>query len=361
MPLRDIKQNLQTENELTYLLASAMKQDTSFFKTSPDSILDASNYFFNDFLNETISQHGIGADFSYTLKTRDSSYYLNSNKRFGFDEVTVNYPVVLEGYLPTLFGERFILEVKFISLNRYFLSQLNGLTLPSLLFLLGIIIVVIWALRTYYWQRRVITTTDSFINNLTHELKTPVFSIRLASKLLDDKVSDDAKNFVTIIRQQAERLSGHVEKVLELASMERKESIIDSKPFDFYPNLLKLCQQFEALEAIENVDFTYEVDGDSFKIIGEPFHLENMVNNLLDNAKKYSSEPSIQLKAHKEEKQLVIRVEDNGKGIAKEDRNRVFEKYYRGNTSNIHEVKGYGLGLNYCTGHCKKAQRKNKT
>ena len=356
----DIKKSLQTENELTYLLASAMRRDTSFFKTSPDSVLDASNYFFNDFLNETMRQHGIGADFSYTLKARDSSYYLNSNKRFDAEEVAINYPVVLEGYLPTLFGERFVLDVRFASLNRYFLSQLNGLTLPSLLFLLGIIFVIIWALRTYYWQRRVITTTDSFINNLTHELKTPVFSIRLASKLLDDTVSDDAKNFVTIIRQQAERLSGHVEKVLELASMERKESIIDSKPFDFYPNLLKLCQQFEALEAIENVEFTYRMVGDSFKIIGEPFHLENMVNNLLDNAKKYSSEPSIRLKAHKEEKQLVISVEDNGKGIAKEDRNRVFEKYYRGNAGNLHDVKGFGLGLNYVQTIVKKHKGKIK-
>lgn len=345
--ITDIKKDLQTENELTYLLASAMNRDTSFFKTSPDSILDASNYFFNDFLNETMRQHGIGADFSYSLKTRDSSYYLNSNKRFNPDEVTIHYPVVLEGYLPTLFEKRFILDVKFTSLNRYFLSQLNGLTLPSLLFLLGIVAVVIWALRTYYWQRRVITTTDSFINNLTHELKTPVFSIGLASKLLNDKVDEDGENFVNIIRQQAERLSGHIEKVLELASMERKKSVIDFKEFDFYPNLLKLCQKFEALEAIEDVDFTYGLDGDSYKIMGESFHLENMVNNLLDNAKKYAVEPKIKLTASKEGKFLLIGIEDNGKGIAKEDRKKVFEKYYRGNAGNLHEVKGFGLGLNY--------------
>jgi two-component system phosphate regulon sensor histidine kinase PhoR len=343
----DIKKELRSENELTFLLASAMQRDTSFFKTNPDSVLNASSYFLNDFLKESLVQNGIEADFGYTLMTRDSSYYLKSPKAFETKERNWEFPILLEGYLPNTFEERFILNLKFQDLNRYFLSQLNGLTLPSILFLVGILGVVIWALRTYYWQRKVITTTDTFINNLTHELKTPVFSIKLASKMLQDKVDVSGMTFLDIIRQQSERLSNHIEKVLELASMERKNAIIQLEPIDFYPFLEKVCKDFKVLTALEDVAFNYTLKDEDFFIKGETFHLQNMVNNLLDNAKKYAHRPKIQLFAWKSDVNLNIQIMDNGAGIPKEEQKRVFEKYYRVGNGNTHNVKGFGLGLNY--------------
>ncbi|MEM1259054.1 MAG: ATP-binding protein [Bacteroidota bacterium] len=343
----DIKNGLRTENELTFLLASAMQRDTSFFRISPDSVLDASSYFLNDFLNENLVQHGIEADFAYLLTTRDSAYYLKSPKSVDEKDRSEEFPILLEGYLPNSFQQRFILKLKFQDLNRYFLSQLNGLTFPSLLFLVGILGVIVWALRTYYWQRKVITTTDAFINNLTHELKTPVFSINLASKMLRDKVDVPVKIFVDIINQQSERLTNHIDKVLELATMERKRSIVELKYIDFLPFLEKVCRDFKVLTALEKVDFTYDLGDTTFPIKGESFHLQNVVNNLLDNAKKYSNYPKIELKAWREDKNLTIMVKDNGMGIPKAEQKKVFEKYYRGNTGNTHDVKGFGLGLNY--------------
>lgn len=344
----DIKSGLRTENELTFLLASAMQRDTSFFRTNPDSVLDASSHFLNDFLKESLVANGVEADFGFTLMTRDSSYYLKSPKAFESEERNSEFPILLDGYLPTSFERRFILNLKFQDLNRYFLSQLNGLTLPSLLFLIGIFGVVLWALRTYYWQRKVITTTDTFINNLTHELKTPVFSINLASKMLEDKVDSSGSTFVDIIRQQSERLSNHIEKVLELATMERKKSIIQLQPMDFYPFLEKVCIDFKVLTALEEMEFTFNLKDESFVIKGESFHLQNMVNNLLDNAKKYSTEnPRVELTAWKSNGKMNIQVADNGIGIPKEKQKKVFEKYYRAADGNTHNVKGFGLGLNY--------------
>ena len=344
----DIKSGLRTENELTFLLASAMQRDTSFFKTNPDSVLDASSHFLNDFLKESLVANGVEADFGFTLMTRDSSYYLKSPKAFESKERNSEFPILLDGYLPTSFERRFILNLKFQDLNRYFLSQLNGLTLPSLLFLIGIFGVVLWALRTYYWQRKVITTTDTFINNLTHELKTPVFSINLASKMLEDKVDSSGSTFVDIIRQQSERLSNHIEKVLELATMERKKSVIQLQPMDFYPFLAKVCIDFKVLTALEEIEFTFSLKDENFYIKGESFHLQNMVNNLLDNAKKYSQEnPKVNLTAWKSDGNLLIQVVDNGVGISKEKQKKVFEKYYRATDGNTHNVKGFGLGLNY--------------
>lgn len=343
----DIKNGLRTENELTFLLASAMQRDTSYFKTNPDSVLDASSYFLNDFLNESLVQHGIEADFAYSLMTRDSAYYLKSPKRVDEKERGEEFPILLEGYLPNAFQQRFVLNLKFQDLNRYFLSQLNGLTFPSLLFLMGILGVIIWALRTYYWQKKVITTTDAFINNLTHELKTPVFSINLASKILGDNIDAPNKKFVNIIRQQSERLSNHIDKVLELATMERKRSIVALEPIDFYPFLEKVCLDFEVLTALEKVDFTYDLKDRALLVKGESFHLQNVVNNLLDNARKYSNDPKIELTAWKEDGKLMMVVKDNGIGISKGEQKKVFEKYYRGTTGNTHDVKGFGLGLNY--------------
>src|SRR5690606_11679805 len=115
------------------------------------------------------------------------------------DDRLAAFPIVLQGYLPDLVENRLILELQFRDLSTYFLFQLNGLTLPSLLFLAGIVAVIIWVLRTYYWQRNLITHTNEFINNLTHELKTPVFSIGRASKILDESATETQKPVIKII------------------------------------------------------------------------------------------------------------------------------------------------------------------
>ena len=116
---------------------------------------------------------------------------------------------------------------------------------------------------------------------------------------------------------------------------------------DFRPRLLKLCQEFELLSSIQNVDFEYSLEENSYDIEVEPFHLENAINNLLDNAKKYSENPKIYLQARVTRKNLEICILDNGKGISKEDQQKIFKKYFRVGNGDQHNVKGYGLGLSY--------------
>ena len=105
----DIKSGLRTENELTFLVASALLRDTTFFKSNPDSVLDASSYFLNDYLRENLTKNGVEADFAYTLMTRDSVYYLNSPEGFTRTEKNSEFPILLEGYLPNTFENRFVL------------------------------------------------------------------------------------------------------------------------------------------------------------------------------------------------------------------------------------------------------------
>ncbi|WP_222983757.1 sensor histidine kinase [Flagellimonas meishanensis] len=344
---KEVKDGLATQNQLTFLVGKAIQKDGSYFKLGLDSIQDASSYFLNDFITENLVKHGLEANFTYNLFSKDSIYYLQSPSVSRKKDNVVSYPIELYGYLPNLLEKRLVLELHFQNLNNYFLGQLNGLTFPSLLFLVGIVVAIIWALRTYYWQRNVITTTNEFINNLTHELKTPVFSISLATKLLEEDAGPKQQHVISLIKQQTERLSGHIDKVLELGSLEHKKNAVVPQELDFRPHLLKLCKEFETLSSIEGTTFDYVLDEGCYRINVERFHLENAINNLLDNAKKYAENPKITLNARLGENKLEIVIEDNGMGIKKEEQERIFKKYYRVGNGDQYNVKGYGLGLSY--------------
>lgn len=342
-----IKEDLSTSNQLTFLIAKALQRDSTYFRLEIDSVQDASRYFLNDFLTERLVDVGIETDFSYELYSKDTTYYLQSPMNFADRDNLSRYPILLQGYLPDLLGDRLILELKFSDLNNYFLFQLNGLVLPGLLFLVGIIAAIIWVLRTYYWQRTLLTQTNEFINNLTHELKTPVFSIGLASKLLDETADKQQKNYITIIRRQVASLSNHIDRVLDLASLESGAKVFSLEPVDFRPYLLKLCEDFKLLVAMEEVQFSYQLHPGEYWIKTEVFHLENAVNNLLDNAKKYSVRPVIELNTFLNPHTLVIEIRDNGRGIDEQDKKHIFRKYFRVSQGDLHEVKGFGLGLSY--------------
>jgi two-component system phosphate regulon sensor histidine kinase PhoR len=344
---QNIKQDLATENQLSFLVGSALIHDESYFDLSMDSVQDASKYFLNDFITYRLSAIGIDTDFTYRLFTRDSSFYLKSPRVFKPNTQFVNYPIELEGYLPNLVKRDIILELQFKDLNSYFLWQLNGLTIPSLLCIVVIIVIFVWVLKSVYWQHKVITTTNAFINNLTHELKTPVFSIGLATKILEDGLDPKKQQFLTIIRQQLDRLNQHIDKVLELGKLEFEKNIFNLKTVDFKPNLIQICEDFDALSALQDIQFTSSVIEETIFIKADVYHLENAIGNILDNAQKYSESPIINLKTRLIKNQLFIIISDNGIGISQKEKKLIFKKYYRVSNGNLHKVKGYGLGLSY--------------
>ncbi|WP_336093533.1 sensor histidine kinase [Leeuwenhoekiella sp. CH_XMU1409-2] len=341
-----IQQDLRERNQLTFLLEQALLQDNSYFKTTPDSLTDASRHFFNDFIRHRLTENGITAAYSYRLFTRDSTYYLSSPNSLPSTTEAQTYPFKIEGFLVDALNKPLILELQFENLSDYFFFQLNGLTIPALLFMITIIITVIWVLRSFYWQRNVITTTNAFINNLTHELKTPVFSIGLASKMLYERVADRDRPLVQTIRTQTDRLKVHIENVLELAQLEEKKRLIRLEPVDFKPNLEALCASFEAIASLETTPFTYQLQEGSYPILAEAGHLENAVNNLLDNALKYGLGKPIHLVAYKSKRHLEICITDQGMGVSKAERPKIFKKYYRGSAV-LTSKSGYGLGLTY--------------
>ncbi|MFX0557315.1 sensor histidine kinase [Maribacter sp. CXY002] len=343
----DIKEGLKLENKLTFLIVSSFEEDTSYFTISVDSLQKASSYFLDDFIKEQLVNNSIDSDFSFNLYSKDSVYYLRSPLKFSENDEVQSYPMELTGYFPEHLGKPIFLELQFKNLPNYFLGKLNGLTLPSMLFLIGICVTVIWVLRTYYWQSNIITTTNEFINNLTHELKTPVFSIGLATKILEGSAHDKQKPVLNIVSQQVKRLSNHIDKVLELGSLESGKHIIKLEKVDFRPFLENICAEFKTLVSIENGAFLYDLQQGEYNIKAEVFHLENAIINILDNAKKYSDDPKISLNAKMDKSKLFIEITDNGRGISPENLEKIFKKYYRVVDGDLHTVNGYGLGLSY--------------
>lgn len=348
LSVNQIKEGLHSSNELTFLIGKSITQDDSYFNLSMDSVHTAAAYFMNDFIKDKLLQHGVKTDFTFTLSSRDSIQFLTSPNIYNAEEDLLKYPMTVDGYLHNLINKNLVLELQFKNLNRYFLSQLNGLTLPGLIFLVAIVFVIIWVLKSFYWQRKLIMTTNEFINNLTHELKTPVFSIGLASKILQDKIKDENKELVTLIRDQVDKLKTQIEKVLDLAMLEGKKHIIQKKNIDFKPVLMQLTRDIEQLSTLEKFDFEIDLKGEKYLLNCDSHLLESAISSLIENSRKYSKENlKIILLASIQNGKLVISVKDNGIGISDENKRKIFDKYFRVSQGDVHNVKGYGLGLNH--------------
>ena len=343
---RDLKKDFTNENQLSFLIAQSF-EGSNYFRLSQDSLKDASRHFLNDVIQSRLNENRIDTDFSYHLYSEDDSISLKSPNDFKKNESLIEYPIPLDGYLPELLQKELTLQLKFQDLNAYFLSQLKGLLIPGFVFLAIIIFVMIWMLRLFFWQRNLITITNDFINNLTHELKTPVFSIGVATKILEKDMNEKQKPIVFQIRKQIDRLNSHIEQVLGLASLEAKKDLVQLEKVDLRIYLLEWCRNFEMRAQLEHFKFDFQLEPGKYKIKAATSHLENAINNLLDNAKKYSENPEIHLEAGTAKNQLIIHIIDNGQGISEKDKKRIFKKFYRITEGDLHKIKGYGLGLSY--------------
>ncbi|MBK6782783.1 MAG: HAMP domain-containing histidine kinase [Saprospiraceae bacterium] len=191
-----------------------------------------------------------------------------------------------------------------------------------------------------------------FINNMTHEFKTPIATISLASdSILSPGImenTDKIKRFIGIIKQENARMLNQVEKVLQMAQIEKND-------LNLKISGIHLHELIE--EAIINAELKVQAKGGSIETVfvakqdeieGDFTHISNIINNLLDNAEKYTPEkPQIIVQTKNVKKGIEISVSDNGIGMSKESQKLIFEKFYRVHTGNVHDVKGFGLGLSY--------------
>jgi two-component system, OmpR family, phosphate regulon sensor histidine kinase PhoR len=227
---------------------------------------------------------------------------------------------------------------------------------PSLLATVGFMLIVIFSfsytVRTIYRQKRLSILLTEFVNNMTHEFKTPISTITVAADTMAiPEVAgqkDRLQHYVSIIRDEIGRMRTQVDRILQMAVLEEGDEELKLMPVDIHGILEDIARTF--LIRIEHRDGTLHVSLEAMKhtISGNAFHLTNIFHNLLDNADKYSpGKPSIGISTRDEGNDLVVSVSDRGIGIPEGDQKQVFDKYYRVSTGNIHNVKGFGLGLSY--------------
>lgn len=209
-----------------------------------------------------------------------------------------------------------------------------------------------YAINVILKQKRLSDVKTDFINNMTHELKTPISTISLSSDMLlrGDFTNDPEKlkRYAGIIYKENKRLESQVERVLNLAKMDKDTLTLSKEPFDMHELLYEVKDNFEFNQAETGGSIQLSLEASKHILNVDPVHISNVVFNLMDNAVKYcQTMPEIYIRSRNEKNGFVMEVSDNGIGIRKEDTKMIFDKFYRVPTGNVHNVKGFGLGLYY--------------
>lgn len=240
----------------------------------------------------------------------------------------------------------------FVGLNKYLVKDSSGLIIPSMVLLLLLISLFAYIIFIINRQKTLAELKNDFINNLTHEFKTPLFSIGLTSRLLLEtdviKQSDKLKNYVGLIGTENNRLGTQVDKILQMAAIESGNVILEKNMTDMHRVIERNISSFTQVVNEKGGSISFLPLAKNHVVMGDEVHLSNVISNLLDNAYKYSGEgPRIVVTTRNQGQYIRIEVKDNGLGIDKHSIKQIFDKFYRVNQGDVHNVKGFGLGLSY--------------
>lgn len=249
-------------------------------------------------------------------------------------------------------SSQFYITLTFPS-GQLFLQRNSNLFVYLSVFLILIIAAMFFiSLKAMDNQRKLDQMKSEFINNMTHEIKTPLATIGLACEMLrDETISQDStsrQSFIGIINDENQRMRVLVETILQSAKMSNKNFRINPKELDVHQIIEKVTQSFALAISNRGGKLTTDLQASPSMIVADELHITNLIYNLIDNGIKYSNEaPDITVSTCIADKYLEVRVSDHGIGISKEDQKHVFEKFYRVSTGDVHNVKGFGIGLNY--------------
>ena len=251
-----------------------------------------------------------------------------------------------------IFGQKNQLMIYFPNERSYLITRLWTLLAASLVLILTIIFSFTYVISTVFKQKKLSEIKNDFINNMTHEFKTPISTISLACQALSDK--DVAKNpsvyesYVSIIDEENNRLSGMAERILQSARLQKGEIKIKLEKVDLHHLITDAKQKLDLLIKQKGGVINMDLKATTHEIEADKVHITNIIFNLLDNANKYTPwAPIITISTRNISQGIIISIKDNGIGINKSNQKKVFDKLYRVPTGNIHNVKGFGLGLSY--------------
>lgn len=294
--------------------------------------------------------NGVNIHYHFTVTTQDGREvyrcpdYSDEGSEFTYTQVLFrNDPSSKMG----------VVKVHFPDINSYIFSSIKFM-IPSVFFTLILLVTFIITLVIVFRQKRYNEIKNDFVNNMTHELKTPIASISLATQMLNDdsvtKSEKMRKHLVGVITDETKRLRFLVEKVLQMSMFDRKKSSFKKKHLDLNEMVESIANSFSLRVEHTGGKINVDIGAVDSDIYVDEVNFQNVIFNLMDNAVKYrkTNEPvDIYLKTWNDDKWLYLSVHDTGKGIKKDDLKKIFEKFYRVGTGNVHDVKGFGLGLAY--------------
>ncbi|MBE7176891.1 MAG: HAMP domain-containing histidine kinase [Mucilaginibacter polytrichastri] len=305
-------------------------------------------------LRDELLNQGISLPFVYEVTTarRDSVIFAQAENN-GYDRpVFMNASYKAPIFPKDVLSDPGMLRIAFPDKDSVILTKMSATLATSAGLLIVLMLSFGYTLMSILRQKKISEMKTDFINNMTHEFKTPVSTIMIASEALrDEEIAEDKQRvhrLANMIYDENVRLGNHIERVLNIARLERDDFRLDIKPVNANDLISLVLDSMELQFQKKQAGINLELYAAQAIVQADELHFSNILYNLVDNALKYSKEqPRISISTANERGQLIIRVSDNGIGMSREQQARIFEQFYRVPTGNLHDVKGFGLGLSY--------------
>lgn len=301
-------------------------------------------------LKEELLRRGITIPYQYAVLSQNNEFPLIKPALYTEELQQSDFRTAL--YPNDIISKPYFLSIYFPQKDAFIYESMWGVLATSLAFILLLMGCFSFAVVTLVRQKKLSDMKTDFINNMTHEFKTPISTISLASEALRDPIvrTDDNRitRFVNAIYEENRRLGTQVERVLQAAVIDRGDIQLNRTPVHLH-NIMQqaLCTVALQIES-RGGSIACQFEADDDLIHADKIHLTNIIINLLDNANKYSpNNPLIAISTRNSSNGVIVSVEDRGMGMSREAQKRIFEKFYRVSTGNLHDVKGFGLGLSY--------------
>ncbi len=301
-------------------------------------------------IKSELSNHAIELDYHYSVYNSNGKLIYKCLD-YSDDGQGIEFTQSLFKYDPI--GQQGVLHVVFPDAKQYMFRSLGFMT-PSIIFTLILLLTFIVTMILVFRQKKLSEVKNDFINNMTHEFKTPISSISLAAQMLSDesvpKTPKMMNRLVETINVETKRLRFQVEKVLQLSMYENQKANLNMVELNINELIIGIIKTFTLKVEKNGGKIVSQLKAGDSVILADEMHITNVIFNLMDNAVKYRRQDSqleLTVSTRNDSKNLYISIQDNGIGIKKENLKKIFEKFYRVSTGNRHDIKGFGLGLAY--------------
>lgn len=309
-------------------------------------------FLLDSMLRSELLEKGITARFNFTISSKNNlglTNELNASEK-KCDSLTCYYNINLSP--KNIFIKPQYLSVFFPNQKNYLLNTMWLILTISAAIILILIISFYYTIGTILKQKKLSAIKNDFISNMTHEFKTPISTISLATEMLSDKqlikTAESSQRFIKMIGDENKRLSILVESILQTALLDKGEFKLKKSEFNLHQVIVHAIQNIQLQAEQRGGKISTNLDALNDKIYADKVHITNIIFNLMDNAIKYSKEiPELTIRTENSSKGIYVFVKDNGIGINKDNLKKIFEKFFRVSTGNVHNVKGFGLGLSY--------------